>query len=252
MATYTSESGPEPHRDGLTRAGVFSQMFCAWSGPAFIALFFIGLPLANLLPPPAPNLPAREFAHQLIGNRTEFRIGLIMGLAATPLYGFLCAGLSVQLKRIEGRYSPLAYAQLGLGVLAILEVLFPFFFLLAAAYRPGRSEQLIQMLGDVALLPFVGAWMTVVGQWIATAIVIFQDRSPEPVFPRWAAYLNLWVAIASLPSTVLQFVHSGPLAWNGLLSYWFAAAAFGGWIVVMSALLIRAIRRQAATELTRG
>jgi hypothetical protein len=230
----------------VTRAQVRSQLLCAWCGPVFLVLFFVALPLANLLPPPSPGLPAGQFVHQLIGShRTEVRVGLLLACVATPLYGFLCAVLTVQMKRIEGRYSPLAYAQLGLGVLAILEVIFPMMFLLAAAFRPGRSAQDVQLLSDIALLPFVGAWMTVVFQWIATAIVIFQDGSAEPVFPRWAAYLNLWVAIASIPSSLLQFVHHGPFAWNGVLSFWFAAAAFGIWILVMSILLIQAIKRQA-------
>jgi hypothetical protein len=245
MATSAAHISPEPGYDEITRARITSQLICAWCGPVFLVLFFLALPLANLLPPPSPGLSAHQFAHQLIGNRTEFRIGLILGLAAMPLYGFVCAVLMVQMKRIEGRYSPFSYAQLGLGVLAILEVLFPFMFLLAAAFRPGRSDQLIQLLSDVALLPFVGAWMTVVFQWIATAIVIFQDKREEPIFPRWAGYLNLWVAIASVPSTLLQFVHHGPFAWNGLLSYWFAAGAFGIWILTMSILMIKAIRRQA-------
>ena len=237
----------EPH-DQVTRGSINSQLLCAWCGPVFVVLFFIALPLANLLPPPSPHLPAREFADQLISHRAEFRIGLMIGLAAIPMYGFMCAALTVQLKRIEGRYSPLSYAQLALGALAILEVLFPFFFLLAAAYRPERSAALVQLLSDIALLPFVGAWMTVVFQWIATALVIFQDKREQPIFPRWAAYLNLWVAVASVPSSLLQFVHSGPFAWNGVLSFWFAAAAFGIWIVVMSVLLMQAIKRQAMEE----
>jgi hypothetical protein len=207
-------------------------------------LFSCALPLANLLPPPSPGLPPARFAHELIGNRTEFRLGLILGLVACPLYAFVCAAVTVQLKRIEGRYSPFAYAQLGLGVLAVLEVLFPFMFLLAAAYRPERSAAQIQLLSDIALLPFVGAWMTVVFQWLATAIVILQDKRAEPIFPRWAGYLNLWVALGSIPSTLLQFVHRGPFAWNGIFSFWFGAAAFGIWILVMSILLIGAIKRQ--------
>lgn len=88
--------------------------------------------------------------------------------------------------------------------------------------------------------------MTVVFQWIATAIVIFADDREQPIFPRWAGYLNLWVAIASIPSSLLQFVHHGPFAWNGVLSFWFGAAAFGIWILVMSILLIQAINRQSA------
>ncbi|MHB8691243.1 MAG: hypothetical protein ACYDHH_08350 [Solirubrobacteraceae bacterium] len=87
--------------------------------------------------------------------------------------------------------------------------------------------------------------MTVVFQWLATAIVILQDKRAEPIFPRWAGYLNLWVALGSIPSTLLQFVHRGPFAWNGIFSFWFGAAAFGIWILVMSVLMISAVKRQA-------
>lgn len=246
MADVVLAAAVEPAYDEFTPARLRTQLLCAWCGPAFLVLFFAALPLANLLPPPSPSLSAERFTHALISNRTEFRIGLMLGCAATPLFAFVCAGLSAQLKRIEGRYAPLSNVQFGLGILAVLEVILPFMFLLAAAFRPARSAQSVQLLSDMALLPFVGLWMTVVFQWIATAIVIFQDKREEPIFPRWAGYLNLWLAAGSVPSTLLQFVHTGPFAWNGIFSYWLAAATFGIWILVMSVLMMRAIKRQAA------
>jgi hypothetical protein len=40
---------------------------------------------------------------------------------------------------------------------------------------------------------------------------------------------------------LLVFVHSGPVAWNGVFSWWLGAAAFFLWIVAMTPLLLRAI-----------
>ena len=229
-----------------TRASMFSQRVCAWSGLAMMLPSLIGLLLADLVPPPAPGLTAKELTHQLLAHPTDLRIGLLLTAAAAPAYALLSAGLAVQMKRIEGRYSPLAYAQLGLGVLAVLEILFPIMVLLAAAFRPGRSDALVQLLGDVALLPFVGLWMTTAFQWLALAVVILQDRRPNPIFPRWGAYLSIWAVVAELPSTALFFVHGGPFAWNGIFSWWLALACFGGWTVAVSALLLRAVKRQEA------
>jgi hypothetical protein len=231
----------DSHR--LPRANTRALRICAWSGPVFVAAFLIGLLLAGLVPPPSPGLSAHDFADALISDRTRFRIGLLIGLASSGLYAFFCAGLTVQLKRIEGDRSPMSYAQLGLGVLAVLLIIFPLMFLLAAAYRPARGDDTVQLLADIALFPFVGAWMTVVFQWIATAIAIFSDNAQHPVFPRWAGYLSLWCALQSLPSSLLFFVHDGPLAWNGILSYWLALTAFAAWILAMSWLLLQPPRR---------
>lgn len=228
-----------------TRANRGSQLLCAWSGPAFVLVFLIGLLVAGFVPPPAPALGANRIAHEILDSRDRIRVGLILALASVGLYAYFSAGLSVQLKRIEGQHSPMTYAQLGLGVLAVLLVIFPLMWLLTAAYRPSRSADLVHLLSDMAWFPFVGAWMTVVFQWLATAVAIFQDDREDPVFPRWAGYFNLWVAAQSLPSTLLFFVHDGPFAWDGIFSFWFALTAFAGWILVMAALMIRAANRQA-------
>jgi hypothetical protein len=235
---------PATGRDsGLTLVSLRGQSLCGWCGLVYLVLLGISLPLSNMLPPPSPNLSATAFAHALITNRTEFRIGVVMGAIAMPLYGVLCAGVGAQLKRIEGRYSPLSNIQTGMAMITVLEVWFPYMFFLAAAYRPERSAHDFQLLTDIGLLPFVGGWMLIVFQWLATAILIFQDERDEPAFPRWAGYLNLWFVFSSLPSSLLFFVHSGPFAWNGLFSWWLAGQAFGGWTLVMSILLIRATRR---------
>ena len=78
--------------------------------------------------------------------------------------------------------------------------------------------------------------------------VIFADKRPDPVYPRWVAYFLVWCAIGFLPATGLAFFYDGPFAWNGLLSFWLAATLFGSFFLVLSWATLRAIKSQFAPD----
>jgi hypothetical protein len=42
---------------------------------------------------------------------------------------------------------------------------------------------------------------------------------------------------------------SGPFAWNGLLAFWLPFSVFGVWMIVVSVLLLRALRQQSDDDL---
>jgi hypothetical protein len=102
----------------------------------------------------------------------------------------------------------------------------------------------VQAISDMSWIPFVGLLGVPMMQNICLALAILSDTGPRPVFPRWAGYFNIWVGLSFVPAVLLVFVHSGPVAWNGVLSWYLGAVAFFSWIVVMAVLLLRAIRRQ--------
>jgi len=60
------------------------------------------------------------------------------------------AQLCVQMRRIEGPNSPLAYTQLGMAALGSLLFIYPAYFWLAAAYRP-HSPEMSQTLNEFGL-----------------------------------------------------------------------------------------------------
>ena len=224
-----------------------NQMWCAWAGPLFAALFCLGLLIAGFIPPPAPTMSPEDIATRFREHGDAIRVGAVLVMAAQGLYAMFSAVVTVQMRRIEGPHSVLAFAQLGLGVLAILEAVFPMVFLCVASFRAQEmSPESLRLLSDMCWMPFIGAWFTVVPQWALTGIVILQDKRERPIFPRWAGYANLWVALLSLPSTGLYFLKTGPFAWNGVLSFWLAGGAFFGWAIFMTVVLIRAIREQEA------
>ena len=225
-----------------------NQLWCVWAGPLYAALFALGLVIAGFIPPPSPTMGTAELTVLYIAHGNAIRIGVIIAMASQGLYALFSAVVTVQLRRIEGPHSVFAFAQLGLGVLAVLEVIFPFMLQVVLSYRAQElSPETFRILTDMTWIPFVGAWFTVVPQWIVTGIVILQDKRERPIFPRWAGYANLWVAALSLPSTGLYFLKTGPFAWDGLLSFWLAGGVFFGWTIFMAVVLTRAIREQEAS-----
>jgi hypothetical protein len=224
-----------------------SQRLCVWAGPAFTILFAIGFwPLAGFVPPPAPSLSPAEVADAFLAHGTRVRLGLQLCMVASALFFPFAALMSVHIKRIEGRYSPLAYAQLAAGCGSTMVFLFPLMNMQSAAYRADRAPELVQAISDMAWIPFVGLLCVPAMQNVCLAIAIFSDRSSTPVFPRWSGYLNVWVGAAYIPAVLLVFVHGGPVAWDGLFSWWLGAFAFFVWILIMTPLLLRAISQLEA------
>lgn len=124
----------------------------------------------------------------------------------------------------------------------------PVMFLEAASFRADRPAQSVQDLNDVGWLMFIGVVTTAVLELIVIGIAILQDHGANPVFPRWAGYYSIWVALLLTPGSVTVFFKHGPLAWNGLLTWWLPLAVFATWLAVMTALPLRAIHAQALAE----
>jgi hypothetical protein len=221
-----------------------NQRFCIWAGFGFGPVFFVGFMLvARFIPPPAPGMTAHQVFHMFATHRTRIRIGLWIATASSPLLVFYVTALTHQIKRIAGPHSPLATAQAIAGTCIVLEFLFPFLVWQTAAYRIDRSAATVQVLNDLAWLPFVGIVGTAMVQMFCVAVAVLQDRSERPLVPRWAAYLNLWAALGVAAGSLDVFAHRGPFAWNGLLAWWLLLVAFFIWFATMAVLMHRASRR---------
>ncbi|BBY80211.1 hypothetical protein H7I53_15570 [Mycolicibacterium pulveris] len=219
-----------------------NQRLCAWAGPAAAIGWLIGLLLlARFIPPIAPNLGAAEVAARYAENPIGIRAGMVFVLAGGALYGAWTAVITVQLKRIEGRSPVMAYTQLALGAAFILVFVIPSVFWQAAAFRPLDNIEITQRLNDLAWLGFLIPVPVITVQGLAISLAIFADRSPRPVFPRWLGWFNLWAQLVFLPGTLIPFFKDGPLAWNGLLSFWIPVAVFTAWMITLSRMLFVAI-----------
>jgi len=216
--------------------------FCAWSGVLLLIIMAVGFVLmAGYIPTRSPSQSATETAQFIIGNRTTIRWGMIVTMFSAALLQPFYTEIALQMRRIEGRYPALALIQFGLGTLLVLEFIYLIFFWQTATYRVERSPELIQLLNDMAWIPFVGLSSTVVLGVAVFGIAILLDRRCKPVFPRWLGYFNLWCALMFTPGTFNVFFHSGVLAWNGILAWYLPVAVFATWLVVVSIYLSKAV-----------
>jgi hypothetical protein len=228
-----------------------SQKLCVAMGLPMLALWLVGFAAcAGFVPPPSPHQTAAEVAAMYREDTDLIRLGLVLSVIGSALLAPFIAVISVQLKRIEGRSSPLTYAQLALGSTLPVVFILPIMVLETATFRLDRPIAEIQTLNDLGWIMFIGIVTPAALELLLIGIAILRDRRPRPVFPRWVGYYNLWVGVLLLPGVATVFVKSGPLAWNGVLAWWLPLTAFGTWILVMTVVLRQAIgqeEREAAS-----
>jgi hypothetical protein len=219
----------------------------AWSGIAFLVLIGIGFwALAGFIPPPSPHDTAAQISRQFHGNETGIRFGMIISMFASGLLGPFVAQITIQMRRIEGRHSILAFTQLALGAIFGLEFIYLIFFWQTAAFRPERSAAIIQSLDDMGWIPFVGLSSTNVLMPIVLGWCVLADKRAKPIFPRWFGYFNIWAGLMFTPGSFNVFFHTGPLAWNGLIAFYIPVAIFAIWCIVVSLQLVKAVEQQVA------
>lgn len=219
-----------------------SLRLCTWSGILACIILGIGLwPLLQFVPPPLPSASAAEIAAIYRSNSFGILLGSTFLLASTPLYAPFYAAISAEIERMEGKGAPLAKAQMLTGMLAVcVPIAVTAAAWMIAAFRPERSDETIQMLNDFGWFLFFTPVVAGLINAIIIAVAIFNDRSPNPTFPRWVAFVNIWIGILFLPGGALAFFKTGPFAWNGLFVFWLGVVAFFVWFVIMTRCLLRA------------
>jgi len=214
-----------------------SQIVCAWVTVISVVFLAIGFFLVTgYVPPPHANDTAQQLAHFYVSHRTRLRIGLVITLLAWSGYGPMTAVISVQMLRIEGHRRPvLSVLQALAGTAGWACLLIPTMLLCVATFRAGSvSAQTTQTLHDIGWITAFMAVPPFVVQLAAIAGAILQDHSPQPVFPRWLGYFNIWAAVAFLPGVLLVFFKSGPFSYHGLFVFWVPFVVFGAWILIMA------------------
>jgi hypothetical protein len=171
------------------------------------------------------------------------------------LFNWFCVGLipivmliAMQVRRMGHRTPILSYCLISCAAGGPALFLMGNLFWLIAAFRPQRPAELTVLFNDLAWITFTAGVPFLIAQSVLLAVAIHLDRRPDPVFGRWVAYFNILVAAALVPAAFTGLAVRGPLAWDGLLSFWVKNIAVGAWIVVMAVVLHQAIRRERAGE----
>ena len=225
------------------------HMLCAWAGPAFVVTFCSGVWFIGMfVPPHDPLATAADIAAFYQRHPIRIMVGLLLTMFAATLWIPWAAALAAQMRRMEGRFPVLADCMMGCAITTAVFVIMPVMIWAAAAYRPERNPELLLLFNDFAFLQFVGVVAPAYFQITCVGIATLFDRSPQPVFPRWIGFYNIWFALLTLPGGVCFFFKVGPFAWDGVLAFWMPLTLYGVWFGIMFWQLRRAIAQHAAME----
>ncbi|OBK97954.1 hypothetical protein A5645_05195 [Mycobacterium asiaticum] len=225
------------------------ELILLWTLPVtvviWIAAFFL---FPGFSPPMSPTMTAEQVAafYRDPAHTPQIRYSMVLfnwfGVCLIPILALI----AVQIRRMAHRTPIFSYAMLGCAAGGPTLFLIADVCWLLAAFRPERSAELTQLLNDFAWVTFTVVVPFLIGQSVILAAAIYFDDQPRPIFSRWVAHFNLLVAAALVPAAFVGVSLTGPLAWDGVLSFWLKNIAIGLWVVVMGAVLGRAVYRERA------
>ena len=197
---------------------------------------------ANFIPPHDPASTPVEIAGIYHDNTTHIRFGMILLMFAAGFYIPFTAAVANFISRIEGGIGVLSISQILGGMGNVCLTFYPAMWWLIASFRPDENPKLVRLLNDIAWLQIAGGLTSFLSVLVSVAVASFADKSKYPVFPRWTAYFSLWTFALLLPGQLVFFFKSGPFAWNGLLAFWMPLTVFAPWFVVMTIVILKALK----------
>lgn len=227
------------------------ELLLLWSLPVVVLIWFgsyLGFP--GFIEPMSPSLTAEQVSAFYFDEHNLPRIRysmIVFNWFAVGLVPFL-ALIAMQMKRMA-HHTPI-FRYCFIGCIAGGPTLFTVadLFWLIAAFRPERDPAIVQMLNDIAWVTFTCQVGYLVSQNVFLAVAVFLDRQARPVFPRWVGHFNLITAAAMIPAAFAPLAMAGPLAWDGMLSFWVKNIAIAVWIVVMLFAVGQTIYRRRSEE----
>ena len=225
------------------------ELILLWTLPVLgiisISAFFL---FPGFVHPMSPTMPADEVAAFFRDETARIRYSMILfnwfGVGLVPLVILL----AMQVRRMAHRTPILSYSLIACAGGPPSLFLVANMFWLLGAFRPERAPELTQLFNDLAWVTFTVLVPYLIVQCLLLAVAIYWDRNDQPVFQPWVAHFNLLVAAALAPACFTALSLTGPLAWDGALSFWVKNIAIAVWIIVMGIVLGQTIRRQRAQD----
>ncbi len=216
-----------------------------FTGLLFAAAYFM-FPAFSM--PMSPTLTPEQVAEFFRANETAMRGVIVFGNVIGALLVPLFAIIAVQMLRVVNSSPVFAYSYIiavGIGITAFILADFAWG---VALYRLDRDPQLISLLNDMAWFFFVAPVGCLIVQNLCLAGSIYLDAREEPIFPRWVAHFNIATAVLMVPGAFAFLYKTGPLAWDGSLSFSLRLITFAVYVAVMFLVLLKVVNRQVEQE----
>ena len=225
------------------------QLLAAQSGFAFEILFTIcWAGFGHNLPPASPALSGPDLAAHFALHHNAILFGNSMAALVAVLWLPWTAQLAVVMRRIEGASPVLTIVQLAGGILTAWVLMFCPAIWATAAFRTDLEPNTIRTLNDLGFILFNITYAVTSVQAIAAGIVGLADKSAQPVFPRWVCYWAIFAGVSFIPLTAMPFFKTGPLAWNGAISFWTLFGTYFIWTASMGVCMMKDAGRRLREE----
>jgi len=217
--------------------------FCALTGFLFSAMWLVAAaPISGyvyILPPSAADSVSTTLA-SYVDNLVPVRIAATLMIFSSMFYTTWGMVISLLPRHVEGDYPILFYIQVIAVASSVIVVLLIGYFWGVGSYRAGETlPEITQLMNDVGWLGvlFTGAPFAV--QQVALGTAILLDDAEVPVYPRWSAYLNFFVAVFMIEAALVLFFKTGPFSLNGFFVFYVPMFVFFTWIMLFSVLAYR-------------
>ncbi|PHH80720.1 hypothetical protein CDD80_68 [Ophiocordyceps camponoti-rufipedis] len=218
------------------------QLACITGTVLSLASGLAALIASGFFPPIPPSWTAEQTVSHYRSHTRGMEAGAVLLVVSGTLYIGTAAVASSQMRRIAGQHDTAAMLQLTLGAMfGCVAFILPGTLLAAANYRLDRSAEITQVLNDLLWFFLNLPLPAFQFQNCIFAYVILQDTRPNPPFPKAMAYINITVALLLAPALGLHCVKTGPLAWDGALTWWAALVVYGVQQLVEVVCLTRAV-----------
>lgn len=226
--------------------GKIDQWIAFATVPFFFTLFgIVFVPLSWMMPPRSPGESPAQIVDFMQSDNLLLACAILtasFGLAPLSNAVYL-----IQIKRMS--VSPVFRYSLMVGSMsgAIVGMLFPMFCFGLGSFRPGYDPAVLAMLYDFGYLAYIGSLGCFCAMWLAFGLAIILDQNN--VLPKWLGYYTVWQYVTELMAAPVWMSTSGPFAWNGLMTFWFAMVVYVPWQIIVYVCIWRAIKDQPAREL---
>ena len=231
----------------MNSANLFNQKLSVWSGVAWGVLFFVALIMCGQFPPPTPLWTGQELLDDIHARAFLAKASVPIGILAAGLaipFNALIAGLIARIETRDGGMPLLAIASFGGGMGNIMFFFMVFFPWAGIFYRPDTDPAVAIVINDIVWSIIVMGFSAPALQMVCIAIAGLQDKSTDPVFPRWYCFFMLWIAIGTSTGCLAIFFFEGPFARDGLISFWIPAGAFCVWMISLCYFMLKRIGAQ--------
>jgi len=226
-----------------------AQRVLIWVSLVMYGFFGLGLVVfMRFFPPPPPTLSVSEVVAVYTRNLPMFQTGVVMCLIGSAVLLPWSLVIYAQMTRLERGFPILSILQLLAGALGTVFMWAPPMLWGYAAFTVTRDPEIAMGAHQFGWLMMVVPVVVWPMQLLPIGVIALTKNEDDrySAFPRWLGYATILFAIEPLVELGAIVFKTGPVAWNGLLSWWIPMFMWFPWMLSVTFSILKSIKHQEA------